>query len=104
VFEGIQMMLSPEMVASVNGVFEFDFKDGGVFFLDLKNGSGDIGAGKPEAGPDVIFTLKADIFVKMARGEINPTAAFMTGKLKLDGNLGIATKLETVLKQVKSKL
>ncbi|KAK2167913.1 hypothetical protein LSH36_22g02016 [Paralvinella palmiformis] len=104
VFEGFQMLLSPEMVASVNGVFEFDFKDGGVFFLDLKNGSGDIGAGKPEVDPDVIFTLNADNFVKIARGNINLTAAFTEGKLNIDGNLGVAMKLETLFKQYKSKL
>jgi NAD(P)-dependent dehydrogenase (short-subunit alcohol dehydrogenase family) len=104
VFEGFHMLLSPEMVASVNGVFEFDFKDGGVFFLDLKNGSGDIGAGKPEVDPDVIFTLNADNFVKIARGNINLTAAFTEGKLNIDGNLGVAMKLETLFKQYKSKL
>ena len=82
----------------------FLYSDGGRYYLDLKNGAGDLGHGDAKTDIDVTMTLKADNFVKMARGEINPTTAFMTGKLKIDGNLGIATKLEKVLKQVQSKL
>jgi len=103
-FEQIQANMSEALVKSVNGVFQFDFKDGGKYYLDLKNGEGDMDFGDAKTDVDVTMTMKADNFVKMARGELNPTTAFMTGKLKIDGNLGIATKLEKVMKQVQSKL
>ena len=104
VFRDIQGALSPEMVANVNTVFEFDFQDGVVLFVDVKHGSGDVGVGKPKGDADVVFTVKADDFVKLARGHLSPTAAVMQGKLRFDGSLTNASKLETVLKRVRSKL
>jgi putative sterol carrier protein len=50
------------------------------------------------------MNMKADDFIKMASGQLKPTTAFMTGKLKIKGDMGAAMKLEKVLSSVKSKL
>ncbi|MGJ8557847.1 MAG: SCP2 sterol-binding domain-containing protein, partial [Sulfitobacter geojensis] len=39
----------------------------------------------------------ADTFKEILAGETNPTSAFMTGKLKVDGDMGMAMKLASVL-------
>ena len=45
------------------------------------------------------MTLSADAetFKEILDGETNPTSAFMTGKLKVDGDMGMAMKLAAVL-------
>ncbi len=48
-------------------------------------------AGDDEA--DVTLIADADVFQGIIEGETNPTAAFMTGKLKVEGDMGLAMKL-----------
>lgn len=43
--------------------------------------------------PDVTIRVSDDNLVKLMRGELNPMTAFMTGKLKVDGNVMLAQKL-----------
>jgi putative sterol carrier protein len=52
-------------------------------------------AGDDEA--DVTLTADADVFRAILDGDMNPTSAFMTGKLAVDGNMGMALKLGSVL-------
>ena len=81
------------------------FVDAGSYYLDLKNGAGSFGKGDaPNGKADVNMTLSAENFVKMFAGKINPTTAFMSGKLKIKGDLPTAMKLEKVMKQARSKL
>jgi putative sterol carrier protein len=59
------------------------------------------GAGVREAADgdeaDVTMTADADTFQDILSGDLNPTAAFMSGKLKLDGDMGTAMKLGNAL-------
>jgi NAD(P)-dependent dehydrogenase (short-subunit alcohol dehydrogenase family)/putative sterol carrier protein len=105
-FQTVQTMLSEDLVKSIGGVFAFDLKDGGTWYLDLKNGSGATGKGAPPSGnADVTMTLSPDNFVDMFAGKLNATTAFMSGKLKIKGDLGLAMKLDKLMKQMtKSKL
>jgi putative sterol carrier protein len=82
------------------------FLDAGSFFLDLKNDAGSTGAGSPAEGVkvDVTMTLNRADFIKMFAGQMNPTSAFMTGRLKIKGDLGLAMKLEKLLKKLQPKL
>ena len=45
---------------------------------------------------DVTFVASVAIFQEIFNGELDPTAAFMTGKLKIDGDMGIAMRLANV--------
>lgn len=46
---------------------------------------------------DVTLTADADTFRSILEGDMNPTSAFMTGKLTVDGDMGMAMKLSSVL-------
>ncbi len=52
-------------------------------------------AGDEEA--DVTLTASADTFEAMMSGDLNPTSAFMSGKLSVDGDMGMAMQLGSVL-------
>jgi len=50
------------------------------------------------------MTLARDDFIKMFGGNLNPTAAFMSGRLKIKGDLSLAMKLEKLVKNLQAKL
>ena len=72
--------------------------------LDLKNGSGSIKEGSVDSA-DVKFTVSAADFPLLFNGKLSATTAFMSKRLKIQGDMPKALKLEGLLKKInKSKL
>lgn len=74
---------------------KFDFGDDGVIFVDGNSEPNTVTNEDRDADCTITMTL-AD-FEAMASGEMDPTAAFMMGKLKVAGDMTVAMKLTTVL-------
>lgn len=55
------------------------------------------GARASDEETSVTLTADVDAFQEMMSGELNPTTAFMTGKLTVDGDMGLAMQLGSVL-------
>ncbi|CAI8022468.1 Hydroxysteroid dehydrogenase-like protein 2 [Geodia barretti] len=106
VFEVVQTLLSPEITSKVNATFHFvlDGENPGHWLLDLKNESGSCGECSPETETDVTMTTNSQLMVDMFKGKVGATGAFMSGKLKIKGNLAAAMQLETLMGKMKSKL
>ena len=83
----------------VNGVFQFDISgdDPMVFFFKLEDGSPSVGEGTSD-NPSITISMTAPDFKDMIDGKLNGTMAFMSGKLKLKGDMSLAMKLESLLK------
>ena len=74
-----------------SGSAKFVIEGEGAIMLD-----GD-GARAADDPADVTLTAEADVFQSMMEGDLNPTAAFMSGKLSVDGDMGLAMQLGSVL-------
>ena len=74
-----------------DGTAKFDIEGEGAIVID-----GD-GARASDDDADVTLSADAETFQAILEGEQNPTAAFMTGKLSVDGDMGLAMKLAGVL-------
>ncbi|XP_065717341.1 hydroxysteroid dehydrogenase-like protein 2 [Patagioenas fasciata] len=105
-FRVIQGAMSEEYVRTTQGVFQFELSgdEGGTWYIDLKTNGGSAGFGKPPVTADVFMSMSSDDFVKMFTGKLKPTMAFMSGKLRIKGNMALALKLEKMLTQFNSKL
>lgn len=105
-FQKIEASLSEEVVSKTNAIFHFNVKgdEEGQWFLDLKSGSGRCGRGDGGVQADAILTMDSKNFFDMFAGKIKATTAFMTGKLKISGDLNKAMKLEKLMASLKSKL
>ena len=88
-------------VKKVKGIIVFDLKDA-QWTVDLKNGTGSVTEGRAKKS-DITITVSDENFVKMASGKLNPQQAFMGGKIKIKGNMGLAMKLGTVMKAAQPK-
>ncbi|GFT67033.1 hydroxysteroid dehydrogenase-like protein 2 [Nephila pilipes] len=107
VFNKIKSSLNEDLVNKTKSVYAFHITgpENEVWFVDMKNGSGAVGKGQPPAGSaDVIFTMDLDCFMKLFSGSLKPTSAFMSGKLKLKGDMNLAMKLEKLMSAMKARL
>ncbi|KFQ43950.1 Hydroxysteroid dehydrogenase-like 2, partial [Nestor notabilis] len=105
-FRVIQGAITEEYVRTTQGIFQFELSgdEGGIWYIDLKTKGGSTGSGKPPLKADVVMSMSSTDFVKMFTGKLKPTLAFMTGKLRIKGNMALAIKLEKMLTQLNSKL
>ena len=77
--------------AGFSGTAKFEIEGEGALMMDSN------GARAGDEPADVTLSADADTFKAILSGETNPTSAFMTGKLKVDGDMGMAMTLATAL-------
>ncbi|MFC0300096.1 SCP2 sterol-binding domain-containing protein [Virgibacillus soli] len=85
---------------NVQAIFQFEITDQvqGCYQVIFENGTATVIHGN-EKEPDCTLLMKEAFFKKFLTGNVNSATAFMTGKLKVKGNIGTALKLESILKQ-----
>jgi putative sterol carrier protein len=90
----------PEPILKMKAIYQYDITgdDSGTFQLLISYGTAHVVEGT-EAAPDCTLKLSDQNFKKMIMGKLNGTAAFMTGKLKIQGSMGLALKLEGILNE-----
>ncbi|KAJ3644888.1 hypothetical protein Zmor_022589 [Zophobas morio] len=106
VFKAIEQNLSAEAVQKTQAIFQFVVTgdEDGKWFVDLKNGKGACGRGDAPSPPDATLTMDTNNFFSMFTGSLKPASAFMTGKLKISGNMQKAMNLDTLMSSLKAKL
>nr|XP_017505112.2 stomatin-like protein 1 isoform X1 [Manis javanica] len=101
----LQPFLSEALVSQVGACYQFNviLSSGtqSIYFLDLTTGQGRVGRGVPDSIPDVVVEMaEADLQALLCR-ELRPLGAYMSGRLKVKGDLAVAMKLEAVLRALK---
>jgi putative sterol carrier protein len=76
---------------------KFDFGDAGKIFLD---GVGNA-VSNDDSAADTTIKVKLEDFVSMAQGSLDATAAFMQGKLRVEGDMGVAMQLQGVMAKLR---
>ncbi|XP_071829142.1 stomatin-like protein 1 isoform X1 [Apostichopus japonicus] len=102
--DSVRQIIDIQLVRDVGAVYVFRItgEKGGTYYLDLKIGLGEVGRGRPPyCEPDVVLTATLHDLQSMLHGQLKPYAAYMSGKLKVDGDLRTAMQLEEVVKKLK---
>ncbi len=86
----------PSKLAGMDCVYQFQVGDHG-YHVSMKDGSAKVGKGEASS-PNCTVTMAENDFLDMIAGRLNGQMAFMTGKLKVAGDMGLALKLGTFLK------
>eukprot|EP00058_Branchiostoma_floridae_P015873 XP_002601361.1 hypothetical protein BRAFLDRAFT_123227 [Branchiostoma floridae] len=111
VFAAIETKLKqegPALVKKVGGIFLFKVTGGpggkeGLWLVDAKNGNGAVKFGSAGKA-DVTITIKDADLSDLMTGKLNPQTAYFQGKLKIQGNMAVAMKLQNLQLKEKAKL
>src|SRR5690606_7951638 len=89
---------NPDQVKGVQAVYQFNFhEDESTVFQLVLNGENSYTTEGKKESPDCTLTMLKEDFLAMAKGELNGTRAFMSGRLRIKGNMGLALKLQSIL-------
>ena len=94
--------MAPEKVnkdkaAGMNAVYQFniDGPEGGQWAVKIADGDASVTEGASE-NPSITITMTDENFVNLITGKLNGQTAFLTGKLKIQGDMTLAMKLQSV--------
>jgi putative sterol carrier protein len=90
-FATLPERVDAEKAAQLNNSYAFDIADAGQWTVDVNEGALRVKEGLGDA--DVTISASQEVFMRIVSGEQNPTTAYMTGKMKLKGDMGAAMKL-----------
>lgn len=89
---------NPDLASSINAsyVFNLEGDGGGQWTMDLTSSPGEVKEGAIDE-PNLKVTMAASDFKELIDGSLNAQMAFMTGKLKIEGDMPLALKLQAIL-------
>ena len=90
-FEEMQGRIDPSRTRGTRASYRFDVDGAGSWHVDVNDG--DVRVTESQADADCVIRAPEDVFMRIVRGEQNPTTAYMTGKVKVQGDVGLATRL-----------
>jgi len=96
------------LIEKVRGIYGFKVRNGpsgaeGYWVINAKEGKGKVTYDGKEK-PDVTFTISDDDVVDLISGKLNPQKAFFQGKIKIQGNMGLAMKLTDLQRQAAGRI
>ena len=91
-FDGLESRADASKTAGMTNSYLFDIDGAGKWTVKVEDGKVDVTAGGGEA--DTTITTSEETMMAVINGEQNPTTAYMTGKLKIKGDMGAAMKLQ----------
>ncbi len=91
-FTGLASNVDHSKTEGMNNSYVFDVEGAGTWTVRVQDGAVSVTEGAEDA--DCTITTSQETFEKIVAGDQNPTTAYMTGKLKIKGDMGAALKLQ----------
>jgi putative sterol carrier protein len=91
-FESLESRVDSTKAAGLTASYRFEIDGAGTWHVDVDDGKVSVSENGGDA--DTTISASADTFMRIANGEQNPTSAYMSGKLKVKGDMGQAMKLQ----------
>lgn len=85
------------MTSGSEPIFKFEItgENPNTFFIKLVNEKAEV-LEKEHEKPNATITMSADLFTQLTSGQISAISAFMAGKLKVQGDMQLAMKLQSI--------
>ena len=97
-FESLESRLNsdPSKLVGMNAIYQFDVGEGS-YCVSINEGKASVASGEA-SHPNCTVRMAENDFLELLSGKLNSQMAFMTGKLKVAGDMGLALKLGSFLK------
>ena len=94
VFDSMRSSFQPAKAKGVHARYQWDLSglQGGQWWIDVDDGKYKMGKGKID-NPNVTFVAKDKDWVAVSNHQMGGTWAYLTGRLKIRGDQGVARKL-----------
>ena len=97
VFDAMRGSFQPAKAKGVHARYQWDLSgpNGGKWWIEVNNGTYKMGRGKI-SDPNVTFIAKDKDWVAISHDQLSGTWAYLTGRLKVRGDQGVARKLDEI--------
>ncbi|MFT4569614.1 MAG: putative sterol carrier protein [Hyphomicrobiaceae bacterium] len=97
IFKMMPERFNASAAADIEAVYQFDLAgdDGGTWQVKIGEGACSVSDGTPDS-PSITIAMESQDYVDMIHGKLNPQMAFMGGKLKIKGDMGLALKMQQI--------
>jgi putative sterol carrier protein len=98
-FADLPSRFDPEAARGLYAIMQFNLsgESGGHYHAIIQDGTIQVAEGT-HPSPHMTLSMTGEDYVELATGKLNAQMAFMTGKLRIAGDMGLAVKLPTLLK------
>ena len=99
IFAQMPSYLDPEAAAGLDAVIQFDLSGdgGGVWHCAIKDGACAVAEGAHDA-PTMTVSMEAADYVELISGSLDGMTAFMSGRLRIAGDMGLAMQMQNLFK------
>ena len=96
-FHSVTQKVDRDKIQGMNAVYQFNITgdDGGSWNVNVSGGQAVMAEGTAE-GPNITLTMSAGDFGDLLSGKLSGQTAFLTGKLKIQGDMTLAMKLQSI--------
>jgi putative sterol carrier protein len=97
VFTGLPLVFNKEAAKGLTAVYQFDLtgEKAAQYHVIIENETCTVKEGK-HASPHITITMAGQDYLDMVNGKLNPQMAFMSGKLKMAGDMGLAMRMQSL--------
>ena len=99
IFKEMPANLNADAAKGMNSTIQFNLSgdNGGQWYVAIKDGTAAVTKGTAPSA-NMTMSMAANDYVDMTTGKLNGQMAFMSGKLKIAGDMGLAMKMQSLFK------
>jgi putative sterol carrier protein len=97
IFQMMPERVNKEKIQGMNSTFQFNITgdDGGQWYVVIADGNCAVNEGTTDS-PNITITATSQDWIDIVNGKLNGQTAFLTGKLKIQGDMTLAMKLQSI--------